>query len=323
MSAEEAAWVPYRERPDWADVTPIPQEEGPNPVVAIGYSDEFVDVMDYFRGIVASGEKSQRAIDITHEVIARNGASCTGWHWRWLCLQSTDANLLKELEYCDHLSTRYTKNYQLWYHRRLIVESIGISVAQREIKYLDGLLVDDSKNYHMWSHRQWLVRTYGLWDEDLALVNSLIRIDLRNNSAWNERYFIMTRGGTDMAHLLAAAGNEREYTSTYIEKAPDNESAWTYARALPSDPAMGVSPIAVLVPLATNILEAHSHNVHALSLMAEAAVEQIAMAAHSKEQEQAALLAISYYKKLIEVDPMRVRYWAWCLQNIPQPSKAA
>jgi hypothetical protein len=54
------------------------------------------------------------------------------------------------------------------------------------------------------------------------------------NVECSQRYFIMTRGGTNMAHLLAAAGKEREYTSTYIEMAPDNESAWTYARALPS-----------------------------------------------------------------------------------------
>ena len=42
-------WLPYSQREDWKDVTPLQQLEGPSPVVQIAYTDRFRDVYDYFR----------------------------------------------------------------------------------------------------------------------------------------------------------------------------------------------------------------------------------------------------------------------------------
>lgn len=39
-SCNSVDWVPYHERPDWSDVTPIPQNEVPYPVVQIAYSEK-------------------------------------------------------------------------------------------------------------------------------------------------------------------------------------------------------------------------------------------------------------------------------------------
>lgn len=33
-----AEWIPYSQRAEWADVTPIAQDDGEHPVVAIAYS---------------------------------------------------------------------------------------------------------------------------------------------------------------------------------------------------------------------------------------------------------------------------------------------
>ena len=56
----------------------------------------------------------------------------------------------------------------------------------------------DSKNYHVWSYRQWLVRHFDLWDTELPDVEELIDEDVRNNSAWNHRYFVVFGRGKDV-----------------------------------------------------------------------------------------------------------------------------
>ncbi len=34
-------------------------------------------------------------------------------------------------------------------------------------------------------------QTFGLWGGELDYVDTLLKLDLRNNSAWNQRYFVI------------------------------------------------------------------------------------------------------------------------------------
>lgn len=76
------AYIPFGERPEWNDVHPIKQDDGPYPVAAIQYSPRYVDTMNYFRAIWFSRECSQRALDLTAEAIELNPANYTAWYER-------------------------------------------------------------------------------------------------------------------------------------------------------------------------------------------------------------------------------------------------
>ena len=41
----------------FADLEPIPQDEGPEPIVRIAYPDGFQTVMDYFRRVLVNGAR--------------------------------------------------------------------------------------------------------------------------------------------------------------------------------------------------------------------------------------------------------------------------
>ena len=49
----------------------------------------------------------------------------------------------------------------------------------------------DQKNYHAWQHRQWVLQTFKLFEQELEYIDRLILDDIRNNSAWNQRFFVI------------------------------------------------------------------------------------------------------------------------------------
>ena len=106
----------------FADVVPLDQDDGPNPVVRIAYSTEFTQTMGYFRSVLVSGEFSERTLLLSAEVISHNAANYTAWQYRRRCLdelhkQSTPEQRLEawrqELCFCDEQCRNNMKNYQV------------------------------------------------------------------------------------------------------------------------------------------------------------------------------------------------------------------
>lgn len=83
------------------------------------------------------------------------------------------------------------------------------------------MLAKDAKNYHVWSYRQWLVRRFGLWAEDsgeLEAVEALLREDVRNNSAWNHRWFLVFGSDADNLSQKKVLDREMEYVLEHSHK---------------------------------------------------------------------------------------------------------
>ena len=125
--------------------------------------------------------------------------------------------LAAELALMDELAVTFLKTYQVWHHRRLLVPLAR--QPRRELAFIQRGLAADAKNYHTWSYRQWLLAAcYGpgaatdpattdavldeaptVWAAELDFVDAALAQDVRNNSAWYHRFFVVygVRGQAD------------------------------------------------------------------------------------------------------------------------------
>eukprot|EP01090_Pellita_catalonica_P012432 TRINITY_DN269_c0_g2_i1.p1 TRINITY_DN269_c0_g2~~TRINITY_DN269_c0_g2_i1.p1 ORF type:complete len:306 (-),score=63.27 TRINITY_DN269_c0_g2_i1:25-942(-) len=222
-------WIAYSKREEWKDVKGVPQDDGPDGgVCAIVYTPKFKETMDYFRAICQSNEVSQRAYMLVGDVIKMNAANYSAWFYRRSLVDALKIPVEEELAWTTQIALDNPKNYQIWYHRRALVEkSRDVS---KELDFTEKMLLEDNKNYHSWSHRQWVLDEFDLWKGELAFIDKLLKIDLRNNSAWNQRFFVIAH--TEKLDDLAVIKREMEYSWQYINRSPNNQSAWNYLRGI-------------------------------------------------------------------------------------------
>ncbi|KAI9809840.1 MAG: hypothetical protein M1825_000273 [Sarcosagium campestre] len=288
----------YSDDPAWADITPIEQNDGgPNPLAAIAYSDEYSDTMGYLRAVMAKNEFSDRALDLTKDVIRMNPAHYTVWLYRAKILLELKKDLREEIVWLNGVALKHQKNYQIWHHRHVIMENLGDPSGETD--FISQMFIQDSKNYHVWSYRQWLVRRFDLWDTELHDVDALLKDDVRNNSAWNHRYFVTFGRGKPVSDDIV--NSEIDYSKTAITIAPQNPSAWNYLRGVLRKGNRALDSISSFCSSFADISDPDTvRSSHALDFLADIYATQ------SDKTEEAAkaldLLADRY-------DPIRANYW--------------
>ncbi|CAA6660132.1 unnamed protein product [Spirodela intermedia] len=313
MSSDEEEWVPFSRRPGWRDVTPVPQDDGPNPVVPIAYREEFREIMDYFRALYFADERSRRSLELTAEAIDKNPGNYTVWHFRRRVIDALNADLCGELDFVSLISLKNSKNYQLWHHRRWVAEKLGPDSANKELEFTKMILARDAKHYHAWSHRQWVLQSLGGWEDELDYCAQLLDDDIFNNSAWNQRYFVISKSPL-LGGVQAMRDSEVGYAIEAIAANPENESPWRYLRGLFKGHADLLIEDGRVSEACLKVLKTSNQRVFALSLL----LDLLCHGLQPREELREVVQRLSSEMELpVEtMDPMRSSYWAWRKSNL-------
>ncbi|KAF3082293.1 CAAX geranylgeranyltransferase alpha subunit [Orbilia oligospora] len=320
--------VDYATDPAWAHITPLPQDDGENPLAQIAYHPDYVVAMSYLRGVMSINYHSAQVLKLTADIIGMNAAHYTVWGYRFKTLMALEASNVfndeetswswrKELDWVQSIAKQYEKNYQIWHHRQLIINHLNDSTGERE--RTNEMFASDSKNYHVWTYRQWLVKRFNLFDkEELDTMELLLKEDVRNNSAWNHRYFItLGRLGTD-SPADGVINREIEFAKVAISSAPQNPSPWNYLKAVLRK---GNIDLASLKDFCEQFAPIDSEDKikssHALDILSEIYDETGNL---GKAEQALVLLAAKY-------DPVRKNYWRYrkrllgSKENVPTASE--
>ncbi|GAA5861936.1 hypothetical protein JCM3774_001358 [Rhodotorula dairenensis] len=337
--------IVWSKRPGWQHLEPVPQNDAPNALVPIAYHEYYRDAMDMFRALVAKQEKSERTLELTKEIIQMNPGHYTVWKYRADTLLQMQTNLTEELDLLDKLVKHHLKSYQVWQHRRTIV--LALDDPSRELDFTAKALALDAKNYHTWAYRQWVLMHFWatpspstarrenqtpakqVWDDELAYADKLLQEDLRNNSAWNHRFFVAFESG------MGGDCGEREirYAKEKLAISPNNPSAWNYLRGIMKRLQRPLSTYSDFVkPLALNTPATVPAGDPAISDKAElpawlaieyladaAAEDAAAMKADDPETQprraDKVKEAADLFRSLEEFDPIRRFYYEFCAKR--------
>lgn len=300
----------------FADVQPIPQDDGPSAVARIDYPPDFETAYNYFRGCLRTGEKSLRVFHLTKLCLQFNAANYTVWHYRRQCFQPSNVQeMLDELSFCAQLGGDNPKNYQIWYHRRAILEHSEwfSEVFPSELDYTSTVFAADSKNYHAWCYRQWMilkVNVDAVWADEVDAAHSWIQDDVRNNSAWNQRWFAVHKGQSiplDDAHV------ELDYAINQAMIDPYNECPWRYLLAIineaPSRLALVDEYLAKVLSVKA-VLESAGNDSEACAPLQATVVDLLEVKGFFKEARSITDQLASTW------DPIREKYWRYRSQKL-------
>lgn len=236
---------------------------------------------------------------------------------------------------------RHLKNYQIWHHRQVIM-SMHPALPIDEIRFLELMLSKDAKNYHVWSYRQWLVARFDLWPQLLAtpavtsettvtesqameqhhgdrggnerggseldFTEHLLHHDVRNNSVWNHRFFVIfgrKEKGLEVPHEMCE--HEVEFAKGKIELAPQNAAAWNYLKGVVAKMEGDVQGLEEFAGRFADVDKADEvRSSHALDFLAGLWAKSQA----AKARKALDLLANRF-------DPIRKGYWEYRKESLP------
>ena len=161
------------------------------------------------------------------------------------------------------------------------------------------------KNYHAWGHRQWVLVHFKLFENELEFVDLCLNRDVRNNSAWNQRWFYYSKTGRDYPDSVVR--QEINFCFSKLQSALKNQAAWAYLEGWMHNRKYKDYP-EIEEFIRETVVQKNKKVSPALSVLIDI-LEQ-------KEAKEGREEASALIDELCEFDKIRLKYWLFRKQEI-------
>ena len=281
-------------------ITPVPQFSEKVQILQIKYTKEDRKIMDIFRAVLLSKEISYRVYDLTSAIISLFPTNYNAWVLRRECLDKVkEIDPLEELNWLDSIMVEHQKNYQIWHHRKLLIEKIND--ASHEKKILNDVFEYEPKNFHAWTHRIWMIRRFNNVEGEFEFIDNMLKNDVKNNSVWNYRFFIVKYINKNVNKEKII--EEIKYTLEKIKLCPNNECPYCYIRGNITKYGYKYGDFTFVKEELEKIIEKEV-NSYALMLLMD-----------YYEEEKNENKFNEMIEQLIKIDFIRKKYYGWRKEN--------
>lgn len=240
--------------------------------------------------------------------------------------------------FSDEILGLSPKSYQLWNHRRQIVEGkeLGKESLAYELGFAESALEENTKSHHAWGHRQAVLakcQADAVTQEE-NFVDRYLDEDLHNNSTWTQRYFLLEKKLNknkasamqdkkefEASSMLSNADvellveGEVKYVSDKIQQAPHNKAAWSYLLGMMGNTRLVnafLKNIQLVFHLTNDVLKKWPSCSPAVDFLGQLYCKLFSMAAAIEDGEKAkkaAKNAVECWRNLQVLDPIRTPYY--------------
>jgi protein farnesyltransferase/geranylgeranyltransferase type-1 subunit alpha len=143
-------------------------------------------------------------------------------------------------------------------------------------------------------------------------VNELLQKDIRNNSAWNQRYFVIAHTTGFKDEIIE---RELDYVEKRIESCPDNESSWNYLRGIARFRLLNFNDQRIwnfCQNLYENKFQKDNFNNQQWRFLLGYMIELLIDDDRDEKQEENKRMICELCQRLAEqIDPIRKKYWQY------------
>ncbi|XP_063901682.1 geranylgeranyl transferase type-2 subunit alpha-like [Zophobas morio] len=160
-----------------------------------------IEIKKSYQDEVADDQKLihffEEELRLTEQCLLSNPKSYGSWHHRyWILNHHTKPNWQREFDLCNKYVSLDDRNFHCWDFRRLIVNKIGISLAD-EIAFSTERININFSNYSSWHYRSTLqiLNDENSVANDLILVQNAVFTDPIDTSAWFYLRWVLSHPG--------------------------------------------------------------------------------------------------------------------------------